>query len=423
MQASTVLEKDKPDMGSNSPAQEGKPAREDAIPQELAGDGTYSGVEEEEGGEYPFEADKITISSVPVPVSRLLERLKNGSISAPPIQRSDNLWNETRQSRLLESLMLRIPLPLFYVGADNDENWTIVDGLQRISALRNFLLNKSFRLRDLEFLDACNGCAFDGLPAKYQNRIMDTTLQFAVIGAGTPPAVQRNIFKRLNTGGLPLSQQEIRHALYYDEKVASLLLRLSTKDEFIKATNGSINDSRMAARELCLRFTAFLMRGLDAYPKNGDMDSFLSDTMLLLAALPEMREEKLKKLFGSRRKDINTNITFHNFEELENKFAMAMDRAGKLFGPGAFRKSLDRERRSPVNKALFETVGIALIELEENIFQGLLQNREALFNDLRAALEDDLGLAISRDSHKPPSIKKRFSWFRDAFAKYGGKSA
>ena len=196
---------------------------QDDYRQELAANGNQAGVEPEDDiHEFPFDADKITISSVPVPVSRLLERLKKETISSPAIQRSEDLWTIQQQSRLIESLMLRIPLPLFYVAADNDENWKIVDGLQRVSALRNYLQNNQFTLSGLEFLVELNGSHYEDLPAKYQNRIMDTTLQFAVISSTTPPEVQRNVFKRLNTGGLPLSQQEIRHALYYDERVANL---------------------------------------------------------------------------------------------------------------------------------------------------------------------------------------------------------
>ncbi len=192
------------------------------IPQDLADNGTLSGVEaEDDSHEFPFDAEKISISSVPVPISRLLERLEKKTISSPQIQRSENLWSIQQQTRLIESLMLRIPLPLFYVAADSDENWKIVDGLQRVSALRNFLQDNAFVLSGLEFLTDLNNYSYDKLPAKYQNRIMDTTLQFAVISSTTPPEVQRNVFKRLNTGGLPLSQQEIRHALYYDEHVAN----------------------------------------------------------------------------------------------------------------------------------------------------------------------------------------------------------
>lgn len=393
---------------------------QDDYRQELAANGNQAGVEPEDDiHEFPFDADKITISSVPVPVSRLLERLKKETISSPAIQRSEDLWTIQQQSRLIESLMLRIPLPLFYVAADNDENWKIVDGLQRVSALRNYLQNNQFTLSGLEFLVELNGSHYEDLPAKYQNRIMDTTLQFAVISSTTPPEVQRNVFKRLNTGGLPLSQQEIRHALYYDERVANLLLNLANCYEFQKATDYSINDSRMAARELVLRFIAFLIRDISAYPKNDDMDGFLSDTMLLLSAMPELREDNLKKLFAHRKNNVDTHCLYTRFKDITDKFVLAMVRASKLFGAYAFRKSIPPERRTPINKALFETIAITLCELDEDSFMHLLNNKDVLFKEIENGFQGEIGYTISRDSHKLGSIKKRFNFFRGIFNKFG----
>ena len=388
-----------------------------SIPQELADNGVLSGVESEvESYEFPFDAEKISISSVPVPISRLLERLKAKTISAPQIQRSGDLWTLQQQSRLIESLMLRIPLPLFYVAADSDENWKIVDGLQRVSALRNFLLDKNFELSGLEFLLDLNGKKYDTIPPKYQNRIADTTLQFAVISSTTPPEVQRNVFKRLNTGGLPLSPQEIRHALYYDDKVASLLQSLADSQDFKKATDYSINDSRMAAKELALRFIAFLIRDIDSYPKNDDMDSFLSDTMLLLSAMPDLKQEKIKKIFYPRL--VNTECKYKSHDIIKSQFILAMQRASKLFGNYAFRKSLPPNRRTPVNKALFETVAINLCQIDQENFERLLEGKKSLFLKLEAALTGELEHAISRDSHKLTSIKKRFDFFKSTFLNF-----
>lgn len=400
---------------------------QDDYRQELAANGYLAGVEmEDDIHEFPFDADKITISSVPVLVSRLLDRLKRKTITSPAIQRSENLWTIQQQSRLIESLMLRIPLPLFYVAADNDENWKIVDGLQRVSALRNYLQNNEFTLSGLEFLVELNGFQYENLPAKYQNRIMDTTLQFAVISSTTPPEVQRNIFKRLNTGGLPLSQQEIRHALYYDERVAELLSNLADSDEFKKATNYSINDSRMAARELVLRFIAFLIRDITAYPKNDDMDGFLSDTMLLLSAMPELREDKLRKLFAFRKNSIETHCLYTRFEDITDKFILAMIRAYELFDSYAFRKSLPPIRKSlpprkrtPINKALFETIAITLCELDEESFAHLVHKKDTLFEEIEKGFQKGIDYTISRDSHKLGSIRKRFHFFRELFHKFG----
>ncbi len=204
-----------------------------------------------------------------------MDQIRNNAVYAPDLQRGGNLWDDARQSRLIESLMLRIPLPLFYVAADKDENWSVVDGLQRITALRRFIMDESFQLQGLEFLVSLNGHKFSSLPSKFKNRINNTQLQFAVVGVNTPSEMQRNIFRRLNTGGLPLTPQEIRHALYYGSS-AKLLKELAESESFVIATTDSVDDSRMAARELVLRFIAFLIRGWKDYPAGEDMDAYFS---------------------------------------------------------------------------------------------------------------------------------------------------
>ena len=378
--------------------------RESLRNEELTAEGLPSGVEREEEDPFPFDADKISITDRRVPLETLLRRLRQGTISSPFIQRGENLWGDGQQSRLIESLMLRIPLPLFYVAADEKECWKVVDGLQRITAIRRFILDKAFALSGLEFLKAHEGEDFDSLPPLYQNRILETELQFAVIGPSTPEKVQRNIFKRLNTGGLPLTAQEIRHALYYGP-AAELLQELVELEEFKAATAGSVNDSRMAGRELILRYLAAFIFGPEQYPLNGDMDSFLCNAMKVI-------NEPERRVWGSP--DETPPVPrLTDREALRAYFCCAMTRAERLFGRYAFRKSLPdfSDWRTPINKALFEVWACQLSLLPEEAFQRLLTHREDLFAALYHGVykEDDGRFlnAISRDSHDPASVRYR----------------
>ncbi|MDR3244617.1 MAG: DUF262 domain-containing protein [Elusimicrobiota bacterium] len=386
------------------------------IKEEYASIGISSGVEEDSYAEweYPFNAEEISISLVPVPLNRLVERIKNSSVFAPEIQRGANLWNKQQKSRLIESLMLRIPLPLFYVAADADENWKIVDGLQRISAIKHFMIgddeNNKMKLAQLEFFsEKFNNKIFDDLPAKYQNRIKDAQFQFAVISSTTPPEVQRNIFKRLNTGGLPLTSQEIRHALYYEKKSADFLLELAHSGQFNKAVNNSVNDSRMAAQELILRFIAFLIRA-QAYTKSDDMDSFLSDTIQLLNVMPDFSQQQIKKYFFNR-KNINIQCKYKNYDDIRNRFFTAMDRAKELFGEYAFRKSMSG-KKTPINKSLFETISVILAEMNTEQFNNICRHKEEIHKKIENQFEtSNLRDLISKDSQKISSVKERFEIF------------
>ncbi|OEU68904.1 MAG: hypothetical protein BA863_10785 [Desulfovibrio sp. S3730MH75] len=117
---------------------------DDYISQELTADGREAGVELEEYNPFPFDAEKISISDKRVPLQTMIRRLKQGTITAPPIQRGAGIWDDEQQSRLIESLMLKIPVPLFYVAEEEDINWKVVDGLQRVTAIDRYVLRQEF---------------------------------------------------------------------------------------------------------------------------------------------------------------------------------------------------------------------------------------------------------------------------------------
>ena len=377
--------------------------------EEPAADGNPSGIEEEAITPFPFDAEKISISNQVLSIETLVRRLNQNTVYPPRIQRRGDLWNNGQQSRLIESMMLRIPLPLFYIAADEEDNWNVVDGLQRLTAIERFIRKQELTLSGLEFMQDFDGFKFDDLPQKMQNRILETQLSFAIINPSTPPEVQRNVFKRLNTGGLPLSQQEIRHALYYGFS-ALLLEELVDSYAFKTATDGRVNDSRMAGREMILRFIAFFLREKE-YPSNEDMDSFLSETMQLLNLMPEgLPQQKMQKVFGEKYKIIKP-IT-KNVEEIKKYFYLAMERAYLLFGKYAFRKSSpDMGYRTPINKSLFEAWSVILSKMENDTFENLNQKKDILIQKMKDELygyNSDLANAISRDSHKISGVKNRY---------------
>ena len=171
----------------------------------------------------PFDPSKIDIKTKSVSVDNLIKRIHYKEIDLmSDFQRKSGIWKPQQKSRLIESLLLRIPLPVFYVSANEYENWVIVDGLQRLTTLRDFIPfseqenSSKLILKEghLEFLKEFEGKRFHQWPRAMQRRILETELVFHVIQPSTPKGVTRTIFRRLNTGGLSLSDQEIRHALY-----------------------------------------------------------------------------------------------------------------------------------------------------------------------------------------------------------------
>jgi hypothetical protein len=377
---------------------------------ELAADGSPSDVEAEVYSPYPFDVEKISIISKTISLSNVIRRIGRDLIRAAEIQRADGLWDDGRKSRLIESLMLRIPLPLFYAASDKDDKLTIVDGLQRISTIRQYILEKKFELKGLEYLREFENKGYDALPDNMKIRIDETELNFVIISPYSPPEIQRNIFKRLNTGGLPLTDQEIRYALYYGP-TTELLKELVKTSEFVLATDKRVNDSRMVAQELVLRFFAFSLWGINGYKKDEDMDSFLTDTMQAINRLSANAEYDIASIIKDRAIE---NRDIHGIRE---KFLLAMRRSRELFNDCAFRITTPTKKmknknvpRTPINKSLFEVWSVLLSNMLESQFNTLLDKRNTLFQMLNDEFDDRASLLrrnISQDSTKVSAVRGR----------------
>ncbi|MGQ7856904.1 DUF262 domain-containing protein [Pedobacter sp. WC2501] len=378
----------------------------------------------------PFDPEEISIDSKVVPMETFLRRLTQGTIILNPDFQRNEVWTMEKKSQLIESLLLKIPLPMFYVSADEKNTYTVVDGLQRLSTIRSFILGdkyletsndaergRGFKLQDLEFWKVYNGRNFNELPTNLQNRLIESEFRFTVINPGTPEEVRRNIFKRLNTGGMPLSSQEIRNALYLGPSTI-LLNELSSFESFKEATAYSIKSTRMEDKELILRFLSFLLRDFTTYRRAVSIDTYLSDTMIILNSLPNLNTRELQKSIRNGN-IIASDINILSFEDIKLKFDFAMKRSFKLFNKHSFRKSYGENRRTAINKALFETWGVTLANLNENEFNSLLENKENFQNDYAPIISDyNFQLSISRDSMKTPSVKNRFEEFSSLISKY-----
>ena len=390
----------------------------------------YNGIEEESvdtaedssDETYPFDPEDISIDTKLVTMETLLRRLEQNTIQLNPDFQRQEVWDDVRKSRLIESLMLNIPIPMFYVSSDEKGNWSVVDGLQRISTFRDFVLGTKFIkdpkryinekgnglvLSGLEFRKSLNGLTMNELPRHLYNRILETVFTFTIVNPGTHEEVKRNIFKRLNTGGLPLSPQEIRNALYTG-KSTLLLNELAQTREFKDATSQSIHAQRMEDRELILRFLAFMIRRPNTYKRTLNIDTWLSDTMIILNSMPILDSREFLNSVQQRTVHIQ-DIEMLDEESIKERFLVAMRRAKKLFGRHAFRKSTGDMRRRPINKSLFEIWSVLLSDLSDSEFVTLYKNRNKMLAMYREILDDpNFEIAISRDSMKHASVALRY---------------
>ena len=337
----------------------------------------------------PFDPSKIRVETKQLSMDTLLARMKNSEIVLQPEFQRQDVWKDKARSRLIESILIRIPLPAFYMDATDDDKWLVVDGQQRLSTLDRFVLKQNLRLRDLEFLqEELNNCTFDELPRSFQRRIRETNVTVYLIERGTPSAVKINIFKRINTGGLPLSAQEIRHALN-GYPVAQILKDLAASAPFQTATNRGVPSERMADREYVVRFFAFVMTSPDEFTSQ-EFDSFLSDTMA-----------SINRLSNPER------------EELNRRFLRTMKWSHAILGRLAFRKCFSVEtsdRLRPVNKALFESWSVNFDRLSDTELDHLSRNKEDLLRRFVTLMENrSFEQSISQGTGDVQKVRLRFS--------------
>ena len=343
----------------------------------------------------PFDPKEIRVKSSTPTISLLLDRMEDGAINlAPDFQRRAGIWTPQAKSRLIESILIRIPLPAFYVDASDEDYWLVVDGLQRLTSIKQYVKDQKldngqpFSLSGLEFLKELEGKTFDDLPSNLKRRIKETELTVFQIQPGTPPQVKFNIFKRINTGGLPLSAQEIRNAINGD-RVRKFVQELAQSDQFLGATLGSIGDKRMADRECVTRFLAFRITDPADYQLK-DFDGFLNDCMSKLDDPEETSDARL--------------------DELRQEFLAAMDRAARIFEYQAFRKfRSEGQRLSPINKALFESTACGLASFSQDEADELIHYRQQVIKDYEALNKDPaFDSAISQGTGDPTRLRLRF---------------
>ncbi len=311
-----------------------------------------------------FIPSDVNINQTPTNISNIMDRLENDEFDlSPAFQRHSDLWSEEKQSQLIESLMLKIPLPAFYFDASSEDKWIVIDGLQRLTTFKNYLVGKVQEdgskkkccFKGMQYLTDFNNKTFDDLPRQYIRRIKEASIVAYTVTKGTPDEIVFNIFQRINTGGVQLNDQEIRQALY-SGKGTDFLKELADLEEFKIATQYAVKPDRMLDREYVLRFISFTELEYKIEYK-GNIDNFLI--------------KGLKKANTFEEEDMR---------QVKAKFIKVMNVCADVFGKYAFRKYNENHRRGPINKAIFEIWAICFSELDDEQLEKIRKNREEFIN-------------------------------------------
>lgn len=282
----------------------------------------------------PYNPADIRIESKSFPVFQVMHWIDNDELELQPEYQRNKVWDRRAKSLLIESLILRIPIPAFYFSEDINGAKSIIDGLQRITALHDYILGK-YSLFGLQYLRDCEGRYFAELSGKYRHRIEDTQLTINILDSSCPRLVKYDVFHRINTQGTPLNKQEIRNILM-SRSTRNLIVHMATMDIFLDVTHRMVRDTRMEAQELCLRYLACYL-GID---KNSLIYSKFSD----LSDLVDLVVNELN------------NMSDTDKSGLCEIFEKSMYMCWKVFGEYAFMKNGKQRRR--FNKAQFVSFSV-----------------------------------------------------------------
>ncbi len=301
--------------------------------------------------DWPFRIAQRTIT-----IDKLLKRIDhNELILDSEFQRRPGLWDLIIKSRLIESMILRLPLPAFYFDGTDDNRWLIIDGLQRLSAVNSFVKGE-FGLEGLDYLPELEGKDFASLERTHQRNIEEFEIMGYIIEKGTPKSVTYKIFKHINTSALRLEPQEIRHAI--NPGVPAEFLKLIVEKEWFKKpilhTQREVD--RMSDRETALRFIAFQRKRFSEYKPH----------------ISEFLDEAMTDIY-----EITTHKREIYLKEMESIFNVLYS----VFDNHAFSRSMfDDSRQYGHNSIIFElmTYGVSILPSDK---RNLLATPELKFKE------------------------------------------
>lgn len=283
-------------------------------------------------------------------IKDIISSINDNSIILTPDYQRNYLWDNKKASKLVESILLNIPIPVIYASEEQNGKWNVVDGLQRLNSLKRFYLDE-FKLTGLEILSNFNGLKYSELPEQIRNRIDRGDLTIILLLSSSSPEIQYDIFMRLNSGAVQLNEQELRNCLYRGTLNDKIKNELIYNEHFKEIFNWDIMHKRMVDVETILRYLAFSenydIRSNQIINYDGRVKNLINNFMI---------------------KYQNANI--YDLEKFENKFNSGIEKCYEVFGKQAFKKkNTNGSYDTRINRPLYETIMICFekYSLEELI--------------------------------------------------------
>lgn len=341
--------------------------------------------------EVPIRDRKVYTQPYDLIVASLMEQIRADTIFLRPLSERPNfqrryVWPDILASRLIESILLNVPIPPCYLSQNDKYELDVIDGQQRIYSIYRFLQNQ-FSLVGLEVLKELNNLRFHKLEPKFQKQISSHTLRCVVITNESHPEIKFDVFERLNTNTVPLNAQELRNCIHRGA-LNTLLHEVVTYEPWLRILKKKTPDKRMRDEELALRFFSFWVNGVNSY--RTPQKHWLND------AAENGRDYSDKKIQGLRetwQRAIDNSLTWFDEGECFRRPGISPSRA--------------------INRALFDLIMSTAARVKSEDAPGL---RRGFRKHYATVLENEefvdlIGRAVDHSKR----TKRRFQIWNDAF--------
>ena len=344
-------------------------------------------IQDPDPGNTPFKSTRLFTQPYDLVIESLVSQIENGTInlrhltSRPKFQRR-YVWTNGLASRLIESILMNVPIPPCYLAQNKDYKLDVIDGQQRIYSIHRFL-NNEFRLGGLEVLTHLNGKRSFQIPPDLRRKVETYTLRCVVVTNDSDPDIRFEVFERLNTNTMPLNAQELRNSISRGALI-DLLGQLAEDSQWLEVLNRRQPDSRMRDEELILRFFAFHLRGVDGY-------------------------NTPQKLWLNEVADEGRKFSVQHIEDLATIWKGTIENCLLVFGPEECFRRLPVKKRQVVNRALMDLTMHSLKGVPHDLVK---EHSNEYYIRLKALLNDEeFDDLITRSiDHKSRTIRRFELW-------------
>lgn len=329
-----------------------------------------------------------------------LHRAKQrGKLDIQPDFQRHYVWDSQKATSLIESALLKIPLPVVYLAEEENGKKSVIDGQQRLTSFFSFIEGyfpdgNEFRLRRMQVFTDLKGKTYNQLSEEFQSRIDECPIRTVTFKKSSQAELKFNVFERLNTGAMALNDQELRNCIYRGKY--NVLLRELASDPDFKAIIGiEGNERRMLDVELVLRFTAFLNINYQNYKP--PIKSFLNE---------EMRERR--------------NLSDDKAKDIRDAFKNSVSLVKSLLGPKAFRRYLPGTENNPkggwepqrFNASLYDILMFGFARKDKNLVMRNLDAIREAYIDLMTTDQEFID-SIMKSTSSLQAVTKRFDKWRN----------